>query len=78
MATKTVIIERKSAYSSEDSPRIDARLIDNFIVGNPDAKIISVLHSGVKHLLIVYETNSVIKAQSKTPTDKSNRGKASI
>ncbi len=55
MVTKTGVFERRQNKWSDDSPTTDTRIIDGFIASNPNNKIITVFHSGVKHLVIVYE-----------------------
>ena len=67
VVTKHQVFERKQQSGSEDSPTMDARLLDNFISENPKARIVSVFHSGVKHLFIVYEidTDDMPKPQHK-------------
>lgn len=55
MVTKTIVLERKQKSWSEDSPQMDTRLIKEFIESHPNGKIITAFHSGVKHLLIIYE-----------------------
>lgn len=54
---KTIVYERKQANWSEDSPAMDTRIINEFLAQNPNCKITTVFHSGVKHLVIVYETS---------------------
>ena len=75
MVTRTIVIERKQTSWSEDSPQMDTRIINSFILSNPKARIISVLHSGVKHLLIIYEDEA---GQDLPPTEKPSNVKAAF
>ena len=52
---QTEIIERKSKSWGEDSPHMDKRLIDEWVLNHQGSRIISCMHSGVKHLLIIYD-----------------------
>ena len=75
MVTRTIVIERKQTSWSEDSPQMDIRIINAFILSNPKARIISVLHSGVKHLLIIYEDET---DQDQPPTEKPSNVKSAF
>ena len=59
VVVKTKIVERNHTYDGEDAAHINARLINNFVSANPNSRIITILSSGVKHLVIVYETDEV-------------------
>ena len=48
MVTKTIVIERKQTSWNEDSPQMDTRIINAFILSNPKARIISVIHIAAK------------------------------
>lgn len=78
MAVETAIIERKQAHGGEDSAHTDARLIKNFVSANPNSRIITIFHSGVKHLIIVYEAGDVPSANIKPPVTESSKGRAGI
>ena len=53
--TEVAVIERKHANWAEDSPQMDERLIRLFLQQHPGVRIVTAFHSGVKHLLIIYE-----------------------
>ena len=55
MVTKVIKIKRKQKSWSEDSPDMNIRLINEFVSNNPNAKIITMVDSGVNWLVIVYE-----------------------
>lgn len=54
---KTASIARKQSSWSEESHLRDMRLIDAWIQQNPEARIITILSSNVKHMVIVYESD---------------------
>ena len=54
---------------------MDTRIINAFILSNPKARIISVLHSGVKHLLIIYEDET---DQDQPPAEKPSNVKSAF
>ena len=58
IVTKFEVFERKQQSWSEDSASMDTRMLNDFIQSNPKARIVSVFHSGAKHLFIVYEIDA--------------------
>ena len=62
---KTTIISRNQQSWSEESPYVDVGPIDSWVKQHPAARITSCMHSGVKHLVPIYEQDGTSAPQGR-------------